>query len=78
MNLSVRQAAERIGISVSLMYALLEGKKIRHERHGLGRGKYVITEEALEEYRRKREVGVDGERPEPPATPRLTLNHLRV
>jgi excisionase family DNA binding protein len=62
MNLSVKQAAERIGISVSLTYALLEGRKIRHERHGLGRGRYVITAEAIEEYRKGREVGV-GESP---------------
>jgi excisionase family DNA binding protein len=70
MKLSVKQAAERIGISVSLTYALLERKMIRHERHGIGRGRYVITEEAVEEYRRSREVGA-GEAPAP-------LRHIRA
>ena len=48
---SVSEAAGRLGISTSLMYALLERRLIRHERHGLGRGTYVIPEDALEEYR---------------------------
>ena len=71
MKLSVRQAAERIGISVSLTYALLVRKMIRHERHGLGRGRYVITAEAIEEYRRSRAVGA-GESPTAEA-----LTHFR-
>ena len=71
MNLSVKQAADRIGISVSLTYTLLVERKIRHERHGLGRGRYVITEEAIEEYRRSREEGV-GESPTSEA-----LTHIR-
>jgi excisionase family DNA binding protein len=54
----VKEAAQAIGVSTSLMYLLLEKRRIRHERHGIGRGRYVITEEALEEYRKAREVGV--------------------
>jgi excisionase family DNA binding protein len=50
--LTVRQAAERLGVSPALVYALVAGKRIRHERHGLGRGVVRIPEDALEEYRR--------------------------
>src|SRR5215469_9341732 len=54
---SVKQAAERLGISAKLVYSLCAGGKIVHERHGLGRGTIRITEEALEEYRRGCTVG---------------------
>jgi excisionase family DNA binding protein len=50
--LSVKQAAARLGISASLVYGLCAAGKIRHERHGLRRGKIVIPEEAMEEYRK--------------------------
>ena len=50
--LSVKQAAEKLGISAKLVYSLCAGGKIVHERHGLGRGTIRIAEEALEEYRR--------------------------
>ena len=52
MQLSVREAAEKLGVSTALVYALCARKRIRHERHGLGRGTIKITDEALEEYRR--------------------------
>lgn len=51
-TLTVKQAAERLGISQSLVYGLVAAGKIRHERHGLGRGTIRIPEDALEEYRR--------------------------
>ena len=50
--MTVRQAAERLGISPSLVYALCKEGKMRHERHGLRRGTIRVTDEALEEYRR--------------------------
>ena len=50
--MTVKQAAERLGISPSLLYALAKAGKIAHERHGLKRGRIIIREEALEEYRR--------------------------
>lgn len=49
--LSVRDAAERLGVSISLLYALCAARKIRHERHGLRRGHIRIPEDAIEEYR---------------------------
>jgi excisionase family DNA binding protein len=56
-SLSVRQAAERLGISTALVYALCVQRRIRHERHGLGRGVIRIPEDALEEYRKGTTVG---------------------
>ena len=49
--LTVKQAAENLGVSVALVYALCAAGKIRHERYGLGRGTIRISEEAVEEYR---------------------------
>jgi excisionase family DNA binding protein len=50
--LSVKQSAERLGVSAALVYALCAKNRIRHERHGLGRGTIRIPEDALEEYRK--------------------------
>lgn len=50
--LTVKEAAEQIGVSAALVYALIARRKIRHERHGLGRGTIKIPEDAIEEYRR--------------------------
>ncbi len=69
--LSVRAAAERLGVSRSLVYALIAANKIRHERHGLGRGTIRIPEEALEEYRKGAEV-------KPPAPPPEGLTHIKL
>ena len=66
----VREAAKELSISVSLLYSLLEQRMIRHERHGLGRGRYVIPEDALDEYRKRQEVGVSESIPASPL-PRL-------
>jgi excisionase family DNA binding protein len=61
--LSVKRAAELLGVSAALVYALCAAGKIRHERHGLGRGTIRIPLEALEEYRKSCTVGVT-----PPST----------
>ncbi len=50
--LSVKQCADRLGVSAALVYALCAARRIRHERHGLGRGTIRVSQEALEEYRR--------------------------
>jgi excisionase family DNA binding protein len=68
--LSVKQAAERLGVSPKLVYALCAGRKIAHERYGLGRGTIRIPEDALEEYRRAARVGPGSPTPVP-------LRHLR-
>lgn len=61
--LTVTKAAERLGISPALVYALCAARKIRHERHGLGRGKIIITDEALEEYRKRVTVPTEEKQP---------------
>ena len=71
--LSVRQAAERLGVSPSLVYALCASKRLAHERHGLGRGKILIPEGALEEYRRRQTVAAGGAPGRPPALGHITL-----
>lgn len=51
MRLTPKQAAERIGISLSLVYQLLQQRKIPAYRVGLrGRGKWLIEEEDLERF----------------------------
>ncbi len=51
--LTVKQTAETLGISQSLVYGLCAAGKIRHERHGLGRGTIRIPADALDEYRQR-------------------------
>lgn len=48
---TISEAAKILGISSSLAYGLCKAGKIRHERHGLGRGTIRITAAALSEYR---------------------------
>ena len=50
--MTVRQVAEKIGISPSLVYALVQAGIIRHSRHGRPgkRGCIRISEDALAEY----------------------------
>jgi excisionase family DNA binding protein len=72
--LTVREAAKRLHVSASLIYALCHRRQLRHERHGLGRGKILIPEDALEEYRRQHTVGAEAGAVEPaPALKHITL-----
>ncbi len=50
--ITVKQAARRLGISTSLVYALCSEGVIRHTRHGRSgkRGCIRITEASVEEY----------------------------
>ena len=76
MMRTVKATAKELGISVSLVYGLIAAGKIRHERHGLGRGTIRIPAEAMDEYRLGCTVGQDVK----PTTPKQTvrLQHLRV
>lgn len=80
--LSVRAAAERLGVSAALVYGLCAARRLRHERHGLGRGRIKIPEEAIEEYRRMQTVHASGEQVQSatraPSTPRPRPRHLQV
>jgi excisionase family DNA binding protein len=79
--LSVRAAADQLGVSAALVYGLCAARRIRHERHGLGRGRIRIPEEAIEEYRRGVTVAPAGARParsaprrKPPSLTNLALS----
>lgn len=50
---TVSSAARELGVSASLVYCLCATGKIRHERHGVGRGVIRISKDALEEYRQR-------------------------
>jgi excisionase family DNA binding protein len=69
--MTVKHAAQELGISLSLVYALLAAGRIRHERHGLGRGTIRIPREALDEYRKSVETT-----PKTASVP--VLKHLKV
>jgi excisionase family DNA binding protein len=81
--MSVKKAAARMGVSSAIVYALCQARQLRHSRVGLGRGKIVISEDAVAEYLRARESGPA--QPEPPPNPRpqvkqqrLRVEHLRL
>jgi excisionase family DNA binding protein len=58
--MTVREAARRLEVSVRQVYKLVSMHAIRHYRLGTGAGGPIrISEEALEEYLRRREVGPD-------------------
>jgi excisionase family DNA binding protein len=66
---SVAEAAKELGVSPGTVYALCAGRKLRHERIGLGRGTIRIPADALEEYRQAVTVGVEREVASPPPAP---------
>jgi excisionase family DNA binding protein len=78
--LTVAETADRLGISLAVVYALCSARKIRHERHGLKRGKILIPLSALEEYRRLRTVEVEEEeeRRKDSLPPLPNFKHLHV
>lgn len=51
----VREVAERLEISVSMVYALIAAGRLPCTRHGLGRGTIRISEGQLEDYLRSTE-----------------------
>jgi excisionase family DNA binding protein len=50
--LSVKQAAKRLGVSKSLIYALIASGRLRHYRVGVRRGTIRVEEDALEEVKK--------------------------
>jgi excisionase family DNA binding protein len=49
--MTVQQAADRLEVSLGLVYKLCNDGRLGHERHGTGRGTIRITEADLAEYR---------------------------
>ena len=73
--MNVKQAAERLEISVSLVYSLAAAGKLRHCRVGHGRGRLRIPEDAIEEYLARCTFGV---REEKPAASLPRLKHIQL
>jgi excisionase family DNA binding protein len=48
--MNVRQTAERLEVSPSLVYLLISEGKLRATRHGIGRGTIRVSEEQLAAY----------------------------
>jgi excisionase family DNA binding protein len=61
--LTVRQLAERLGVSPSTVYSLVEGGLISCYRVGKGRGTIRFTEAHVAEFLRDREVRAGAARP---------------
>jgi excisionase family DNA binding protein len=76
--LTVKQAAERMGVSAATVYLLCASRRLRHTRVGLRRGKIAITEHAVEEYLKGREVGPASPKPPPAPRPRIRFEHLKI
>jgi excisionase family DNA binding protein len=76
--LSVREAAEALGVSAALIYTLCARRRLRHERHGLGRGTIRIPQEGLEAYRQSVTVEAEGGAASVPPSPKMRLKHLDV
>jgi excisionase family DNA binding protein len=80
--LTPRQAAQKVGVSVSLVYAWVEGKLLPHYRAGLkGRGgKILISESDLLAFWEslKVEAGPDEERRAAALKGKLNLRHIRL
>ncbi len=73
--LTVAQAAERLGISSSLVYSLVSGRKLRYCRVGNGRGRIRIPDDAIGEYLARCTFEPMEEKPAPE---RVKLKHLRL
>lgn len=73
--MTVKEAADRLEVSVSLTYSLLTSGKLRGTRHGLGRGTWRVSESQLSAYLDSVESGAPprAERPRP-----ARLKHLKV
>jgi len=78
--LTIKAAAERMGVSAQTVYGLCAARRLRHTRVGRGRGVIRVPEEALAEYLRGREVGAGEPSPQPPpATYKpVKLKNLRL
>lgn len=50
MMLTVKQVAQRLNVSQSCIYQLVETGRIPHHRIGLGRGAIRFTEDDITEY----------------------------
>jgi excisionase family DNA binding protein len=74
---TVREVAERLEVSVSLVYRLIGSGQLGCTRHGLGRGVIRVSEAQLDDYLSTAERG-PGPSPSEAARGRPRLKHLRL
>ena len=72
--MTVKQASEKLEVSVATVYALVAGGMLRCSRIGLGRGVIRISEDQLIEYLRGAEPVVQ----KPATAVRPRLKHIRM
>ncbi len=72
--LTVREAAVELKVSVSLVYQLVESRRLAHYRVGTGRGCIRIAEEAIDEYLAQCHQDTAVKKP---AVSRKRLKHIR-
>lgn len=58
--LTVKQAAEVLGVSPSLVYSLIAARELEHVRVGFGRGLIRIPEHSILDYQKRRAVPAVG------------------
>lgn len=73
-NLTVKEAAARLGVSPALVYSLVSARKLRYCRIGNGRGRIRIPEDAIGEYLAR--CTFEPKEEKPLSVPRL--KHLRL
>lgn len=59
MPMTVKEAAKALRLSAATVYALCAARKLRHQRVGVGRGKILISPDAVTEYLARSTVQAD-------------------
>jgi len=74
MNLTIRESAQRLGVSPSLVYAWCRKKLLTHFRFGRpgNRGKILVPEEELASFTERFKVTPES------ALPPIRLKHIRL
>lgn len=78
-HLTVKEAANQLRLSSTTVYGLCQQKQLRHERLGLGRGKILIPEDAIEEYRQRQTIQTQTDGiPKNAARPKRVFRHIQI
>lgn len=76
--LTVKETAQQLGVSAQTVYCLCMTHKLRHFRVGVGRGKILVSEEAIMDYLKSREVGAEPLSARRPRAHRVKLQNLTL
>lgn len=75
--LTVAETALQLRLSRGMVYTLCQRGELRHERHGLRRGKILIPQDAIDEYRQAMTRPVQN-RSAAPRDAGYQLKHLKL